>query len=132
MCAAESIDRRPTLLLVDDSGVQRDLYEVALDSEFRVMTATGGADAVAMARSMRPDVVVLDVRMPLMDGWETCSRLKGYPGTAGIPVILLTAADEPDLPRHATAVGAAALVRKPCSPRALRDTIFAALEASTA
>ena len=72
---------RPTVLLVDDCREQRDIYEIVLARDFRVVTAGRGLDALALATSERPDVVVLDVMMPGIDGWETCTRLKVDPAT---------------------------------------------------
>ena len=115
------------LLLVDDSAAERDFYEMLLEREFRILTASGGSTGVLLAAQEHPDAVVLDVMMPGMDGWETCTRLKRDPHTAGIPVILLTAADDADLFSHAKAVGATAVVTKPCSARRLRETIHSAL-----
>lgn len=123
--------RRPTLLLVDDCAGERDLYELTLESKFRVRTATRGDEGLALAAAERPDVVVLDVMMPGLDGWETCTRIKSDPVTADIPVILLTGADDRDLSQHAMAVGATALLRKPCPADRLLDTVFGALAKSS-
>ena len=123
----KSRDSRPNLLLVDDCIPQRDLYELVLAPDFRVATASRGADGVELAITQPPDVVVLDVLMPEMDGWEACTRIKSHPTTADVPVILLTASDDHDLSQHATAVGAAALLNKPCPAETLRKTIFAVL-----
>jgi len=82
------------LLIVDDQPfnltlIQRELEH--LDFDYRVTTATSGADALASVAVDPPDVAILDVMMPGMDGFELCRRLKADPATAGIPVILLTA-----------------------------------------
>jgi CheY-like chemotaxis protein len=106
--------QRPKVLLVDDCAAERDLYELVLASDFDVVTAARGHDALAMAASMRPDVVVLDVMMPGLDGWDTCTRLKAEPKTADTPVVMLTGSDDPDLAGHAKAVGAEGLETKPC------------------
>ena len=71
--------------------------------------------------------IVLDVKMPGIDGWETCTRIKSHPVTADIPVILLTGCDDIDLSQHATAVGASAVLSKPCPPERLTAQIAAAL-----
>jgi two-component system, cell cycle response regulator len=113
----------PSLLLIDDSVPQRDMYEIALTAEFDVVTAARGEDGLALATRVQPDVIVLDVLMPGMDGWETCTHIKGNASTADIPVILLTGANDPDLPEHAAAVGASALLTKPCPTDRLCETI---------
>jgi putative two-component system response regulator len=119
--------RRPSLLLVDDCVDQRDLYELVLQSEFDVLTATRGAEGVALATAECPDVIVMDVMMPGLDGWEACTQIKSHPRTANVPVILLTGADDRDLSQHAIAVGATAILKKPCPAETLRHTISSAL-----
>jgi CheY-like chemotaxis protein len=114
---------RTRLLLVDDTVAQRDLYEIMLEHDFAVSTASRGAEGIVQAVRDRPDVIVLDVMMPGLSGWETCAEIKSHPATAHIPVILLTATDERDLSQHAVAVGAAALLRKPCPIDRLTETI---------
>jgi CheY-like chemotaxis protein len=118
---------RPTLLLIDDCVPERELYEQTLEPEFNILTANRGSDGVAAAISKRPDLVLLDVTMPGMDGWETCARIKTHPDTADIPVLLLTASDDRDLTQHAVAVGASALLNKPCPADKLRSAIRQAL-----
>jgi CheY-like chemotaxis protein len=120
-------DTRRRLLLVDDCVAERDLYEMLLEREFRVLTAARGADGVAIASVEHPDLVLLDVMMPGMDGWETCARIKRDPSTAQIPVVMLTALDDRDLDRHASEVGASAVVRKTSGPEQLFETINSAL-----
>src|SRR5215472_3970131 len=106
---------RPKVLLVDDCLAERDLYEMMLATEFDVTTAARGLDALRIAASVRPDIVVLDVMMPGLDGWETCTRLRVNPATADTAVVMLTGVDDPDLSSHAKAVGADGVERKPCS-----------------
>jgi CheY-like chemotaxis protein len=117
-----------TLLLVDDCAAERDLYEIVLRPEFKILTAARGADGFAAAVESRPDVIVLDVMMPGMDGWETCARIKSHPVTSNIPVILLTGANDVDLSQHAIAVGATAVLNKPCPAEHLLTRIYAALD----
>jgi CheY-like chemotaxis protein len=119
--------QRVHLLLIDDCVSERDLYECVLETEFSILTATRGADGLLLADRARPDAIVLDVLMPGMDGWETCTQIKGNPSTADIPVILLTAVDDHDVLQHAIAVGASAVLHKPCSGDRLRDAILAAV-----
>ena len=119
---------RVQLLLVDDCVAERDLYEMTLTPEFKVITASRGDQGLAIARAERPQAIVLDVMMPGMDGWETCTRIKCDAVTADIPVILLTGADDRDLTQHANAVGASALLQKPCPADRLRNTIVSVLD----
>jgi CheY-like chemotaxis protein len=122
-----SVEDRPRLLLIDDCVALRDLYELVLEREFEILTAARGAEGAALARDVQPDAIVLDITMPGMDGWETCELIKCHDLTAHIPVILLTGAEDGDLAQRATAVGASALLRKPCQADVLRETIFATL-----
>jgi CheY-like chemotaxis protein len=103
------------------------MYELALASDYEVLTAARGRDGLRVAAAQRPDAILLDVLMPEMDGWETCTRLKSHPDTETIPVILLTGASDVDLTDHAMAVGASAVLTKPCSPDRLLGTIQKAL-----
>jgi putative two-component system response regulator len=118
---------RPTVLLIDDTVAERDLYELILESEFNVSTASRGVDGITLAARQHPDAIVLDVMMPGLDGWETCTQMKCLSDTAEIPVILLTGADDRDLTQHAIAVGAAAVLQKPCPADRLRDAILRAM-----
>jgi CheY-like chemotaxis protein len=118
---------RLTLLLIDDCVAERELYELTLEPDFNILTANRGSDGVTLAVAERPDLVLLDVTMPGIDGWETCTRIKSHPETADIPVLLLTASDDRDLTQHAVAVGAYALLKKPCPAAELRSAIRQAL-----
>ena len=122
------LSERMQLLLVDDCVAERDFYELTLAPDFKVITASRGDQGLAMARRERPHAIVLDVMMPGMDGWETCTRIKCDAVTADIPVILLTGANDRDLTQHAHAVGASALLQKPCPADRLRNTIVSVLD----
>ena len=117
----------PHVLLIDDSPDQLDLYEFALSDRYRVLSAVDGETGIALAAAERPDVVIVDLAMPRVDGWEVCRRLKRDPATASIPILILTAQDDADLERNAVLIGAAGLLRKPCNVDRLRDRIGAAL-----
>jgi DNA-binding response OmpR family regulator len=125
-------ETRPKLLLIDDCEPQRSMYELALAPNFEILTAARGFDGVKLAVATRPAAILLDVLMPEMDGWETCTRLKSHPATEVIPVILLTGTTDVDLTDHAMAVGAAAVVTKPCSVERLLHTIRAAMRGAPA
>ena len=99
------------------------MYEMTLGAEFDVVTADRGRDGLRLAATNHPDAILLDVLMPGMDGWETCTRLKSDPATESIPVILLTGVTDIDLTDHAMAVGACDVITKPCSPDRLLATI---------
>jgi CheY-like chemotaxis protein len=81
---------------------------------YRVLEASDGTDALAVVLGQRPDIIVMDLCMPRMDGWEAVRRLKSDPRTSSIPVVVLTA-----LTWNATAVECKAYLVKPCLPHDL-------------
>ena len=112
------------VLLVDDDPDQVEMYRYALeDVGFVVVSAGTGHDALTRARTLGPDVIVLDLRLPDMTGWEVCTMLKTDPRTDAIPVIVLTAAASPNLATEAANAGCAAYLLKPCYPDQLAVSI---------
>ena len=84
------------VLIVDDNPANRKLLEVRLNNEyFEVLTASNGADAILMCEKALCDIVLLDIMMPEMDGFEVCRRLKSHISTAHLPVVMVTALDQP-------------------------------------
>jgi CheY-like chemotaxis protein len=82
---------QPLVLIVDDFEDNREMYAEYLSySGYRVEQASDGEQAVELAQRIRPDVVVMDLSLPVMDGWEATRRLKSDPRTRNIPVIALT------------------------------------------
>jgi putative two-component system response regulator len=124
----DPVGDRPTLLLIDDCVEQRDLYELALAPDFNILAATRGMDGIALAAANHPDAIVLDVVMPGLSGWETCTRLKCAAATADVPVVLLTGTNDVDLSDHAMAVGAFAVLTKPCPIDRLKSVVLMALD----
>jgi ribonuclease P protein subunit RPR2 len=111
------------ILLVDDEPALRELLRVTFEgAHVRVDEAESALEAEARIKKRRPDVIVLDLRMPGMSGAELCVRLKAAERTKMIPIVLLTGADEEDL-RGVKRCGADALVRKPFSPLDLLATV---------
>jgi two-component system sensor histidine kinase/response regulator len=85
-------ENEPVILVVDDTEDNLDLLEFALKRKpVRMIRATSGKECLAIAEEKRPDIILLDIQMPEMDGFETIKRLRANPGTAKIPVIFLTA-----------------------------------------
>ena len=112
------------VLVADDDPVILRLIEVNLGLEgFEVETADGGEDAIAKARDLAPDVILLDVMMPGMTGWEVAGRLKEDRATAGIPLVFLSARTQEEDRRKGEELGVAAYVSKPFDPVELVDTI---------
>lgn len=80
------------ILLVEDNEMNRDMLSRRLArKKYEVLVAVDGAEGVAMARSEEPDLILMDMSLPVMDGWEATRRLKASPETGAIPVIALTA-----------------------------------------
>jgi CheY-like chemotaxis protein len=116
-----SVDRRrPLILIVEDQHELRQLYAQELTlSGFDVIEAENGADAIAHTTSHVPDVVLMDLSLPVLDGWEATRRLKSDQRTAHIPVVALTAHDGSGELQRATRAGCDWFVPKPCPPDAL-------------
>lgn len=118
---SNTIERgRPLVLIVEDQGELRQLYAQQLElSGFDVIQAANGADAIAHTESHSPDVVLMDLSLPVVDGWEATRRLKNDARTAHIPVVALTAHDGSGELQRATRAGCDWFVPKPCPPDAL-------------
>lgn len=117
-------DLRPLILAVDDTPENLALIVELLREHYRLRVATNGMDALRLAAgSPRPDLILLDVMMPGMDGFEVCERLQADPATAGIPVIFLTALTSVEDERHGLQVGAVDYVTKPISPPILEARV---------
>jgi CheY-like chemotaxis protein len=117
-------DTRIKVLVADDDPVILRLIEVNLGLEgFEVETATGGEEAIAKAGQVGPDVILLDVMMPGMTGWEAAARLKADGVTSHIPVVFLSARSQEEDRRKGEELGVAAYVSKPFDPVELVETI---------
>ena len=110
-----------TILAVDDTPENLRVVSAVLKDEFKVRVATGGEQALKLlaAGAPLPDLILLDVNMPGMDGYEVIQRLKQDTSTAGIPVIFLTARVEVEHETHGFALGAVDYITKPISPPTL-------------
>lgn len=112
------------VLVVDDDELTLEILRTILDLEdFDVRTAGDGLAAMAAVEADIPDVVVLDVMMPGLTGFEVCQRLRAEERTASLPIVLLTARDGDDDRRHGLECGADAYLTKPFSPLKLIETI---------
>ncbi|MBF0213576.1 MAG: response regulator [Magnetococcales bacterium] len=109
--------RKSIVLLVDDQPENIDIIRSALDDHFQILVATHGVKALQVVRRVVPDIILLDIMMPVMDGYETCRRLKEDPLSVAIPVIFLTAKTEFEDEAMGLALGAIDYIRKPSSPQ---------------
>jgi CheY-like chemotaxis protein len=115
---------RPLVLIVEDQMDLRQLYAQALAmSGFEVIEAGNGADAIAHTSASFPDVVIMDLSLPVVDGWEATRRLKDDARTQHIPVVALTAHDGSGELQRATRAGCDWFVPKPCQPHDLIEEI---------
>jgi two-component system, OmpR family, alkaline phosphatase synthesis response regulator PhoP len=129
-----SADRatNPTILVVDDEPDIRELLSYNLEKEgFRVLTAQNGKEALQLAGSI-PDLMILDVMMPELNGWDVCKQLKAAEDTAGIPLIFLTAKGSEIDEVVGLELGADDYVMKPVSMRKLVARIHAVLRRTEA
>ncbi|QJW93703.1 response regulator [Frigoriglobus tundricola] len=123
-----------TILIVDDRPANRE-YLVALlgYSGHRLLEAGDGAEGLALARAARPDLVIADVLMPTMDGYEFVRQLRADRAVAGTRVVFYTAHyHEPEARALAAACGVAAVLTKPCEPDEVLRTVEAALDGAPA
>ena len=105
---------RPTILVADDEAINRALIQRRLEREgYRVLTARDGREAVRLAREALPDLVILDVMMPGMDGLDACRLIKEDDRTRDIPVIFLSARDETEMKVSGLGLGADDYISKP-------------------
>jgi CheY-like chemotaxis protein len=114
------------ILAIDDDDIVREFVAAALrPAGYEVMTASGGLLGLEQAFGVPPDVILLDVQMPEVDGYEVCRRLRQDVRTRKIPVVMLTASEDPKLSCLAYDAGAQACVPKPFRREALIATIEA-------
>jgi twitching motility two-component system response regulator PilG len=115
------------VLIVDDTNTLRSLVQIYLLSHgWEFAEARDGAEGLAKARELRPDVVISDVRMPVMDGFELCAAIRADPALRHVPVLLLTMHDDEAARERGRVVGATAFLKKPISPGDLRDAVRSA------
>ncbi|KFZ37903.1 hypothetical protein HR45_08665 [Shewanella mangrovi] len=115
---------RPVLLVVDDQPINiRALNEVFKD-DFEVLMATNGASAIKKAKEYRPDVILLDIVMPDLDGYQVCKALTNDEATQDIPVIFVTAEDDSKVEAKGFAVGAVDFITKPFHPLIVKARVM--------
>lgn len=120
---------RPRVLLVDDYRDAREMYSEYLEfSGFDVVEAANGMEALQRAVESAPDIVLMDLSLPVMDGWEATRRLKQDERTAQIPVVALTGHALAGVSEDAKQAGCDAFVTKPCLPEDLVKEIRRVLE----
>ncbi|WP_406658216.1 response regulator [Methanolobus sp. ZRKC2] len=125
-------DTREKLLIVDEEIDALTALKVALEAEgYNVIVALDGFEGIEKAKTENPDVILLDIMMPGMDGFEVCRRLKSDPSSENIPVIMLTAKGETDDKVEGLELGADDYVTKPFNLKELKARIRTVLRRSS-
>ncbi len=124
--------KKSTILIVDDIATNIEVLAGALKDEYALKVAITGKKAIEIAQSFQIDLILLDIMMPVMDGYEVCRQLKANPATAGIPVIFLSARDGADDVVAGLRLGAVDYVSKPVDPTILKARLSTHLTLATA
>lgn len=111
------------VLVADDDLRVRKLVSITIGKEFQIVEATNGEEAVALAQEHRPEIALLDVRMPKMDGLQACRRLRSNPAHAEMRIIMLTGMGSDEDRQLGISAGADDYMVKPFSPRALLEKL---------
>ena len=107
--------KRPTVLVIDDEQFNLSLMDGVLNKNYDVVKASNGPEALELAFATPPDLILVDVMMPVMDGFEVCRRLKENAATMHVPVIFVTAKNEIKDEELGFSVGASDFIHKPIS-----------------
>lgn len=120
----------PLILIVDDTEDNRDLYAMILGRlGYEVAVAIDGCDGVARARSLRPSVILMDLAMPNVDGFEATRQIRAIPEIASVPIIAVSAFTDARSVQRALAAGCDEVLAKPCPPAVLAGRVEKALHA---
>jgi putative two-component system response regulator len=119
---------KPIILVIDDQETVIKVMERMLSDDYQVLIAKSGKSAIEIARNKLPDLILLDMVMPEMDGIEVCQRLGKDPLTTGIPVIFVTSMDDRHYEETGFRAGAVDYIAKPPSPAIVRARVGVHLE----
>lgn len=119
----DSTHGKPKLLVVDDQPINIQVMYRCFAGDYQVFMATNGEQALALCASNPPDLILLDVVMPGLDGFEVCKRLKANDATRHIPVIFVTAHTDPAQETHGLTLGAVDFIAKPVNPDVVRARV---------
>jgi CheY-like chemotaxis protein len=127
MKSAHGTHDEPRILVVDDYEDNRQMYaELLAYAGYEVAEARDGAEAIAVAHRILPDLIIMDLSLPIIDGWEATRRLKAAERTRLIPVLALTGHAPEGLAGHSESArdaGCDAFLAKPCSPETLLEVV---------
>ena len=119
----DSSHGKPKLLVVDDQPINIQVMHQLFGGDYQVFMATSGAQALAICQANPPDLVLLDIVMPGMDGFEVCSQLKANDATCNIPIIFVTAHTDAAQETHGLSLGAVDFIAKPVNPAVVRARV---------
>jgi diguanylate cyclase (GGDEF)-like protein len=119
----DSSHGKPKLLVVDDQPINIQVMHQVFGGDYQVFMATSGPQALAICKTNPPDLVLLDIVMPGMDGFEVCSRLKADDATCNIPIIFVTAHTDAAQETHGLGLGAVDFIAKPVNPAVVRARV---------
>ena len=120
---------QPRILIVVDNRDELQMLRTALKDRFEILEASDGLDAYALACAEHPAAIMLDIAMPVVDGWTVLRKLRTNPSTADIPVVIFTALDLEAVRQEARALNVQVIIRKPTPTRELEAAIRRALAA---
>ncbi|WP_237045221.1 response regulator [Aquipseudomonas alcaligenes] len=123
MSQTSTQDRRPQLLVVDDEPANLQVLRHILQEDYRLLFAKDGTKALELAAREKPELILLDVMMPGMTGYQVCAQLKATPATSAIPVIFVTALADVEDEAQGFAVGAVDYITKPVSPAIVKARV---------
>jgi CheY-like chemotaxis protein len=116
------MDKKKILIADDEESIRLTVGRL-LENDYAVLEAANGAEAVEIAKGQKPDLILMDLIMPKMDGYTACSQIKSNEETKGIPVIILTAVGHELNKKYATEMGAAGYLTKPFNIKELLKLI---------
>jgi two-component system alkaline phosphatase synthesis response regulator PhoP len=116
------MDKKKILIADDEAGIRLTVGRM-LGRDYVVLEAANGEEAVEIAKAQKPDLILMDLIMPKIDGYAACSQIKADEATRGIPVVILTAVGHDLNKKFATEMGAEAYITKPFNIQGLKDVI---------
>jgi diguanylate cyclase (GGDEF)-like protein len=120
-------DDRPRILIVDDERISINILNTLLKADYKIMAATTGEQAIKAAHTGQPDLILLDILLPGMDGHQVCRKLKSDPVTRSIPIIFITAMGDAESETMAFALGAVDFIPKPFNNAVVKARVGAHL-----
>lgn len=122
------MQRKRRVLAVDDNPLNLEIIQEALDEEWNLRTVTAGKEALEIAVDFQPDIFLLDIMMPEIDGYEVCRRLRANPAFADTPIVMVTAKDSLSGRIDGVKAGADDYITKPFDERGLQESMKFFLE----